>query len=289
MNGPSPTRTTSAAFADCPAATAIQNANAPANVRNEVLSIVTLPCMSSVSVTVNRPWRYFSVHPLLQLDDQCADNRKHDQARENLFCFHNLPGLYEQKAHSALARAADHLGSDDQDNRNSHAELKPGKDAGNRGRNDHLELDLPAIGPKILGRLDQPAIRLADACIGADHDREKSRHGADHDLVELAGTEPDHQQRNEGNLRQRIESRNPGIYDACDETRHPHQNAERDTSKRGDCKAGKDAEQRYAEIEFDRTVTNHAKQVNDNRARRRKIDRGDIAPSHEEFPAQQHR
>src|SRR4029078_5384214 len=68
------------------------------------------PCMISVSIFVGRPRRHFPVDPLLQLYDQRADDREYDQARKNFFRFHHLPGLDEQKAHPALARATDHFG-----------------------------------------------------------------------------------------------------------------------------------------------------------------------------------
>ena len=111
---------------------------------------------------------------------------------------------------------------------------RPGENARHRGGDHHLELDLPRVGAEILGRLDQSAVDLADAGIGADHDREERRDRADDDAVGLAGAEPDDQQRNQRNLRQRIERGDPDVGDARDDARHAHQQAKRDAGHCGD-------------------------------------------------------
>ena len=109
------------------------------------------------------PRRDLAIGPLLQFDDNSAHDRKHDQAREHLLGLHDLPGADQQIAHAALARAADHLGGDDQDDGDAHAEMQAGKNAGNRRGDHHLELDLPAVRAEVLRRLHQPAVGLADA------------------------------------------------------------------------------------------------------------------------------
>src|SRR6185312_7417614 len=164
-----------------------------------------------------RPGRDLPVDPFLQFDDERAYDRQYDQARKYFFRFHHLAGLNQQESHAALAGTADHLGGDNQDHRHAHAEVQPGKNAGNGGWNDDFHLNLPAIGAKVLRRLDQALVGLADAGIGADHDRKERGDRADDDFIDFAGAEPDHQKGDQRNLRQRIERRNPRVGDACDD------------------------------------------------------------------------
>src|SRR6185312_7814352 len=114
------------------------------------------PCVVSVSVSVGSPRRHFPVDPLLQLYDQSPDDREHDQTRKDFFGFHYLPGLDEQKAHPALAGTTDHFGRHDENNSNSHAEVKPSENARDCGRDNHLQLNLTPTSPEVLSRLDQP-------------------------------------------------------------------------------------------------------------------------------------
>src|SRR4051812_2278187 len=122
MNGPSPTLMTSSARA----------ASTPhaSNTASRILVAIHSSSFSLV-VAIRRPRRDLAVDPLLQLDDERAKHGKRDEIGEDFLGFHHLPGLHQQVAHAALARAPDHLGCDHEDYGDAHAEVQAGEDAGN--------------------------------------------------------------------------------------------------------------------------------------------------------------
>ena len=103
---------------------------------------------ASALAVAGGPGRDLGVDPLLQLDHRGAHQGEDDEAREDLLGVHHLAGADQQVSHAAAAGAADHLGGDHEDDRHAHAELKPGKDAGNGGGDHDLELDLPPVGAR---------------------------------------------------------------------------------------------------------------------------------------------
>src|SRR5215469_5694158 len=141
MKGPSPTRTRSAA----PAAPAVRTAARTAASKVRLRTNRFMYHLVSAIVAM-RPRRHPAIGPLLQFDDNRPHHRKHHEAREHLLGLHHLPGVDQEIAHAALARPADHLGCDDEDDGDAHAEVETREDAGDRGRNDDLELDLARAG-----------------------------------------------------------------------------------------------------------------------------------------------
>src|SRR6478609_12066539 len=147
MNGPSPTRMTSAARAGPPASKVMPSTSPAAAMRSKVLSaIFTLPLFCSMFIPIGCPGRDLPVDPLLQFDDQGANDGENDQAGKHLFRLHHLARLNQQKAHPALAGTADHFSGDHQNDGHAHAQVKPGENTGDGGWDDDLQLDLAAIG-----------------------------------------------------------------------------------------------------------------------------------------------
>src|SRR5215472_7587569 len=283
MNGPSSTRNTSAALAlaKCPPR-AVATAKA-----KRILIAVSLRQTGS-AIVVGDPRRDLAVDPLLQLDNSGSHERKHEQCGKNFFGLQHLAGRDQQIAHTALARAADHFRGHDEDDRNAHAELQP-REYARHGRGNHdLELDLPDIGAKILGGLNQPTISLPDTRKCANDDRKERRYGADHDPIRLAAAQPNDQEWDQRNLRQRIECGNPYVGYAVNDTRHSHQEAKRDSAHCRERKANKDPQERDAEVILHGAVDDHAPEIDGDSARRRKQDGRDAAPAHHEFPDDEH-
>src|SRR5438067_126223 len=82
-----------------------------------------------VAVAISGPRRDLAVDPLLQLDDERAEHGERHEIGEDFLRLHHLPGLHEEVPHAALTRAADHLGCDDEDYGDAHAEVQAGEGA----------------------------------------------------------------------------------------------------------------------------------------------------------------
>ena len=131
-----------------------------------------------------------------------------------------------------------------------HADRQP--DAGERlgqcGRDDDVADDLTAGGAQRAGGLLQSDGCGDDGSGGGDGGGRQRREGQQRDLGRLVDAEPDHQQEEVGQRRQRAQERQPRLEHAAHPADRTHDQAEQHTQRHADDDAGEHAAQRHVEV-----------------------------------------
>src|SRR5438093_9373144 len=111
---------------------------------------------------------------------------------------------------------ADELRDDDDEERERHAQAQAGQHVGQRGGQDHAEEQVARPRAQALCRAQQPAVDLGDAVHGGHEHRKERRVGDEADLRALADADPDDEQRQHRERRDRPQQ----LDDRLDEVAH---------------------------------------------------------------------
>src|SRR6266487_94095 len=175
-----------------------------------------LCCCEHLSRTYGRPSRFapgrLSVHasppprhPDLERPDAPRDgksqDREHDDASHQLIGLHQISGLEHEGADAGFR--TDHLGGDHEEERDRSGDAEPGDDVGKRARQDHLAHDAEKRQFEALRHADEVSRDLIDAAVDGDHGGEEHAERDGGDLRGLADAEPEDEQRQERDLRDR--------------------------------------------------------------------------------------
>src|SRR5262249_49409608 len=136
-------------------------------------------------------------------------DRGHDHAGKQLRHVEGVGRLRDQ-APESRARA-EQLRHHHPDQAASDPELEPGKDERHRGRQRHLEENLPRGRAERAQHLDQPIAGGAQPGLGVDGHRKQHQEDDHQHLRPDADPEPENEQRGERDGRRGVESRDPRL------------------------------------------------------------------------------
>src|SRR5664279_3001272 len=172
--------------------------------------------------------------------DTEANDADRDHPGDDLVGPEELAGLQNPIAEAAVD--GDHLGHDDDDERNAVADADAGQDVGRGGgKDDAPEHDRP-LCPEVLRRPHVDGVDVPHARDGVE-DREERPEADQEEGRRIAQSEPEDRQRDEGDGRDGAEDLDQRVHQPIDGVADPHQKTQSQSQSAADEEADEDAEE----------------------------------------------
>ena len=155
---------------------------------------------------------------------------------------------------------------------------------GKRRRQPDEPEDLPAGRLQGDHQVEPVLLRMAQPHDGVHQDREEGDDRGHQDLGLEAETEPDHQERRQGDLRHRLDGNHVGVEHSVDDAEQGDQRTEDERRDRADGKPEQNFRQRDAEMHEHGSRDDDGIQGREDARRRRQDDLGHAEQPHRDFP-----
>src|SRR5262245_8143336 len=219
-------------------------------------------------------------HGPLEPEPEDADD--HERAQHHV----GPEELLRIEDHPAKAPAGrgDHLAADHGDPRAGERLAKPGDDEGERPGQHDLPEELAATRAHGLGRANPDAVDRSDTGPCVQDDRERGRIEDQGDAGRVAQAEPEDEDGNPGQRRDRREHAHQGKHEPLGDLETPHQDADRHPHQRGQAEPPQDAIERVGDVNEDGAADDHLNQRGDDHRQRRRERGGEETAPRERFP-----